>query len=331
MWSKRVDSAILNGRYEAAPQLEIYDGLEPRVHPWVAMSAPRGVRTATVSTDYQGFRRTPTSSGVVDCATPAADGVVLGGSFVFGVGAESDQDTVTAHLAHLTGRSWRNLGIRAGTSTHELVAALPFLEGDGQVVVCSGANNLIAGLQTNRPHDVYGPLFFEETLLKVGTRSMHDVAALIEGEARPGRNGAVRSVPEPEGPGGLTFDQRRTLALERQLRDLRSLVRLAGDPGQIVFCAQPFVDKSARSHVPEEQPLLGLHDRQLGQSWERIREYALAAWPRYTEELGNRCGELGVRFVDMPANRFRGWTFVDRLHCRGEGYRQAAELIVAAL
>ncbi|WP_409181489.1 hypothetical protein F9C11_34205 [Amycolatopsis sp. VS8301801F10] len=330
MWSKRVDSAILGGRYEAAPQLETYDGLEPRVHPWVAMSAPREVRTPVVSTDYQGFRRTPCGSGTVDSSTPAADGMVLGGSFVFGVGAESDAETLPAHLARITGRTWRNLGVRAGTSTHELVAALPFVEGDRQVVVCSGANNLIAALQTARPHDVYGPLFFEETLLKVGARSMHDVAALIDGQARPSRGGSP-DVPPAEGVDVGTFDQRRGQALERQLRDLRLLTRLAGGPEQVLFCAQPFVDKSSRSAVPEEQPLLGLHDRQLGESWERIREYALATWPRYTEELGNRCAALGIPFVNLPASAFRGWSFVDRLHCRGEGYRQAAEHLAAAL
>jgi hypothetical protein len=333
MWSKRVDSSILSARYEAAPQLKVYDGLEPRVHPWVAMSAPRDVRTEVVSTDSQGFRRTPTASGIVDTSTPAADGVVLGGSFVFGVGAESDDQTIAAHLSQLTGGSWRNLGIRAGTSTHEVIASLPFLEKDARVVVCSGANNLIASLQTARPYDVYGPLFFEETLLQVGTRSMHEVVGLVngsirdDGSARPAAP-APASTPQGENP---SMDERRKLAMERQLRDLRLLARFVPDPSQLVFCVQPFVDKTARAGVAEEQPLLGLHDRQLGESWERIREYALATWPRYAAELGERSEKLGVRFVEMPAASFVGWSFVDRLHCRGAGYRQAAQLICDVL
>jgi hypothetical protein len=331
MWSKKVDSSILSARYEAAPQLRTYDGLEPRVHPWVAMSAPRDVRTDVVSTDAQGFRRTPTANGVIDSSTPIADGMVLGGSFVFGVGAESDDETLTAHLSKLTGGSWRNLGIRAGTSTHEVIAALPFLEKDGPVVVCSGANNLIASLQTSRPYDVYGPLFFEETLLQVGTRSMHEVVGLVNGTARD--VGAVKlAAPAATAQGdNPSMDERRRLSMERQLRDLRLLVRFAPDPSQVVFCAQPFVDKSARAGVAEEQPLLGLHDRQLGESWERIREYALATWPHYAAELGERCEKLGVQFVEMPAKSFVGWSFVDRLHCRGAGYRQAAQLICEVL
>lgn len=330
MWSKRVESSILSARYEAAPQLRAYDGLEPRVHPWVAMSAPREVRTEVVSTDYQGFRRTPTAGGIVDSSTPVADGMVLGGSFVFGVGAESDDQTLTAHLSQLTGGSWRNLGIRAGTSTHEVIAALPFLEKDGRVVVCSGANNLIAGLQTARPFDVYGPLFFEETLLQVGTRSMHEVVGLIAGAVND--DGPAKPAPmSPPPVVELSMEERRKLALERQLRDLRLLTRFAPDPSQVMFCAQPFVDKSARAGVAEEMPLLGLHDRQLGESWERIREYALATWPKYAAELGDRCDELGVRFVEMSAQSFVGWSFVDRLHCRGAGYRQAAQLIAEVL
>jgi hypothetical protein len=331
MWSKRVDSSVLSARYDAAPQLQTYDGLEPRVHPWVAMSAPRNVRTEVVSTDSQGFRRTPTASGIVDSGTPVADGMVLGGSFVFGVGAESDEQTLTAHLSQLTGGTWRNLGIRAGTSTHEVIASLPFLEKDQRVVVCSGANNLIASLQTARPYDVYGPLFFEETLLQVGTRSMHEVVGLMSGAVRDdGGSRPVEPAP-PTSQGDPSMDERRKLALERQLRDLRLVTRFATDPSQVVFCAQPFVDKSARAGVAEEQPLLGLHDRQLGESWERIREYALATWPRYAAELGERCEKLGVRFVEMPAQSFVGWSFVDRLHCRGAGYRQAAEMIRSAL
>ena len=328
MWSKRVESSVLSARYDAVPQFREYDGLELRVHPWVAMSSARNARSEVVSTDLQGFRRTPTASGIVDCSTPVADGMVIGGSFVFGVGAESDEQTLPAHLARLTGGSWRNLGIRAGTSTQEIVSALPFLENDGRIVVCSGANNLIASLQTARPLDAFGPLFFEEALLQVGSRSLHEVVALINGS--PLEDSRIPAGP-PAAADERSFEQRRSLALERQLRDLRLLTRFAPDPSQIVFCVQPFVDKSARAGIAEEQPLLGMHDRQLGESWERIREYALASWPRYAAELGERCTALGVKSIEMPAQSFVGWSFVDRLHCRGEGYRQAAELVCEVL
>ncbi len=347
MWSPSVNGGVLRRRYLYAPQLESYDVLAPRLHPWVALSAPRDVRGAVVSTDVQGFRRTRCTAGIIDSSSSVADGIVLGGSFSFGVGAESDADTLVSQLAGLTGLRLRNIGIRAATSTHEVIASMPFLEDGGPVVVCSGANNLIASLQTSQPRDVYGPLFFEQALAMVGSRSVNDVVDLVTGKqpAPVGVRGAIRGqlaglarrAPAAAGPAAaaeiepLSFGERRELALRRQLRDLSMLVRLVGDPSRITFCAQPFADTSTRGGVAQEQPLLGLHDRQLGVLWERVREYALAIWSRHVDELGVGVRNLGVRFLDLPAASFEGWSFVDRLHCRGEGYRQAATMICEVL
>ncbi len=341
---RNVDPRLLRERYARAPQLREYDQLEPHVHPYVGLASGRGIRTARVSTDAHGFRRTPAGTGMVDTLTPVSelDGVVLGGSFTFGVGSSGDGTTLVAHLAEVRAERWLNLGIRAGNSTQELTAALPFVPGVPRVVVCSGANNLVAALQTDGRHEVYGPMFFEAAVDTVAQVAVHDLVEFVSSGARPRRRGwrprrpdPANAAPDPTtgAPAAtvLTLAERLRRAVDRQLRDLTALARLAGDPDRILFCAQPFADSIDRAHVPEERPVFALHDQRQGERWAQVRGFALARWPEYVDALRRGCAALGVRVIDLPAAGFDGWSFVDRLHLTDHGYRQAGQLIAEAL
>ncbi|MEU5384074.1 hypothetical protein [Kitasatospora cineracea] len=148
---------------------------------------------------------------------------------------------------------------------------------------------------------------------------------------------AVRGgAPAPRGPFAardrreLTLAERRDLALARQIRDLSLLVRLTG-PAAVLFCVQPFADTGNRNQVPQERELLGAHDQRQGARWNRVREFALACWPRYAAALRAACQDLGVGFLDLDARSFDGWSFVDRVHLTDHGYAQAAEQITEML
>jgi hypothetical protein len=329
---RNVDPEVLRVRYGYAPQMRVYDKMEPRVHPYVALSAPRDVRTDAVTTDPEGFRRTPWRCGWTDTATSAPElaGIVLGGSFTFGVGATSDRHTIPAHLARLTGQQWLNLGIRSGNSSQELAAALPLADSARRIIVCSGVNNLVAALQTTQRSGYFAPLFFESACAAVGKVAIHD---LVESLERRGPAASLRALTGPRGrapalsprPEELTLAQRRDLALSRQVRDLRALGRLAGTE-RVTFCAQPFADELTRSH-PAEQALFRAHDRRQGTRWQQVRTFALACWPDYVARLNGACSEAGIAFLDLPADGFTGWSFVDRVHLTDDGYEQAARLI----
>ncbi|MEW1910820.1 hypothetical protein AB0442_20600 [Kitasatospora sp. NPDC085895] len=342
---RRTDPAVLHTRYALAPQMRAYDALEPHVHPYVGLSAPRGARGTVVSTDAEGFRRTPWRGGWTDTASApsALAGILLGGSFSFGVGASGDGTTIAAHLARSRSEPWLNLGIRAGNSGQELSSVLPFAAQAPVVVLCSGVNNLVAELQSTGPDQVYGPLFFEEAVAAVGSVPVHDLVEQLNGE-RPGGGAALdrlrsafgrgaqarRPSPAAPAPHGPTLADRRDRALARQVRDLSLLVRMTG-PEKVLFCLQPFAEARSRTAVPQEQQLLGVHDRRQGPRWERVRDFALASWPWFAASMEAACLGLGVRFLDLEAASFEGWSFVDRVHLTDDGYEQAARRITEEL
>jgi hypothetical protein len=47
--------------------------------------------------------------------------------------------------------------------------------------------------------------------------------------------------------------------------------------------------------------------------------------------MRDACAALDVRFLDLSAHRFTGWSFLDLVHMTDHGYGQVAELIEEAL
>src|ERR1051326_5228620 len=168
--SRGADPVYVEERYRRAPQLREYDRNDVHLRPYVTFAARPHLRNAVFSTDGEGFRISTSPAGDVDTERWVAGGggLVLGGSFTFGVGATGDGATLPSRLAHLVGVPQLNLGICAGNSTQELISAIPFLELAGTVCVCGGANTILAALQSAGLNETYGPLFFEVALGRLG-------------------------------------------------------------------------------------------------------------------------------------------------------------------
>jgi hypothetical protein len=345
MLFQNVDPELLREAYTHAPQLRDYHALGLHVHPYVTFVSERNRRSKVVTTDADGFRRTPSPRGLIDTSTATSelDGAVLGGSFTFGVGATSDAATLVAAIARSRGECWVNLGIRGGNSTQELASVMPFVIDIPRIVVCSGANNLVAALQTSGENDVYGPLFFERSFLLMNSVLDQDLKDSADSTLHSARR-AIDLIRRKRGAtlpetgarpstqrSGTTPAQRLQLALARQVRDLTLLVRMCGDPRKVVFCTQPFAEAHDRDYVPEERRLIGLYDHRQHEPWRRVLSFALASWSSYVQGLREACVQLGVAFRDLPARDLRGWSFIDRLHLTDEGYRQAALAIMEAL
>ncbi|MFE5489041.1 GDSL-type esterase/lipase family protein [Streptomyces virginiae] len=339
--SRTKQQDIQSLRYELAPQFEEYDAFRPHLNRHTGFSAAPNISSRSLSTDQNGFRRTPTRGDGVDVDTqnpPASvDCVVLGGSTVFGVGATSDAMTLVGQAAHQRGERWLNLGIRGASSTQEVQALLPFALTAQRVVVCSGVNNLIISLQTDDGHrDVYQPLYYDKAFDLVASMPLVDVATLVK-EGEPVRaNLRRRSAPPPPSPvtqeqGSFTLWERMLRAAARQLRDLELIVRLVGSPDKVLFCAQPFADRTDRGDIAQERSLIGIYDTRQGPVWQDASRFAAARWKDYVGLLSKGCTSLGVSFVDLPAADFEGWSFLDRVHLTDHGYRQVASRICEAI
>jgi hypothetical protein len=324
------DQKLLEERYRLAPQLREYDRNEPHLRPYLTFAARPGIRSPVFNTDAEGFRVSSSPLGPIDGARwleHGAGGLVLGGSFTFGHGATSDAATVPSRLATLVRPPQLNLGVCAGNSLQELIAALPFLESATTVVLCSGANSVLASLQSLGLNETFEPLFFESALAGLGTAPLGQILQVVTGGQRP-----ERPPPAPEIPraGRPDLPARLDAALGRMVRHLRVL-SLARRPGaRVLFCLQPFVASGRRDLAPEERELFALHARQQ-RAWGPIRDFVAASWGRCADRMRDACAALDVRFLDLSAHRFTGWSFLDLVHMTDHGYGQVAELIEEAL
>lgn len=328
---------FLRTRYARLPHMRVYDTHAQVLRPYVTFAAQPGLRSPVLNTDGQGFRVSCSPRGMVGSEgwREQGGGLVLGGSFVFGMGATHDGATIPSVLATRSSSAQLNLGICAGNSLQELVSAIPYLDRADSVVVCSGINNLMAGLRSLGHNERFGPLFYEGAIRRLFNSEQAKLTpALPEAvethRVRPAASvGAARRTRPELTPQQLTA--RMEAALARQLRDLSVLAAMR-DRFRLLFCVQPFADPELRDLTEDERAVFAMHDdrRDTGRArdaWDFVR----SVWPSYARRLADGCAELRVPVLRLDADRFQGWSFIDRVHMTDHGYRQVADAIWEAL
>ena len=210
-------------RLELVPQLAEYGDLGTVFWPLVTSASRPNATGTVVTTDSRGHRVTRVD-GETARSDAAADGAafLLGSSFSFGVGASDDSRTIAAELWRRTGVPYVNLAVRAGTSTQELIAALPFAERRTTFVVCSGLNNLAAaGLdyflaeRGRRVDPLFGPMYDEGHIHTLTGFAIPRLARLADDPGGALDDDALRS----------ELRKRRRARLRRRLRPVRRLVK----------------------------------------------------------------------------------------------------------
>jgi hypothetical protein len=313
------------------------------------------------STDSRGHRLSRNGeAAVASDEAPDDAGFVLGGSYVFGVGAAADSGTLPSALWRLTGKPFVNLGLRKATSTQELISALPFAERSSTTfVVCSGLNNFAVAPAS--PLDpLYGPTYLDHPLRRLLAMPVEELIRLVKTAETGGRLAAIsdgdlrreltrrlrRRLPrsKPSSPSGNRRarskkkpepdpDEVIETAATVQLRDLRALRRLVPDNAQVMFALQPVASHTGKELTDEELALFESLDVMQARTtrWPIVKELLESHWGVYAERLEQGCGELGVPFVDLSRAAYSGWCFVDRIHMTERGYELAASFLQESL
>jgi hypothetical protein len=344
-------------RKEVAPITREYSDLsdEMVLWPFMTITSRPDVSTPVVTTDSRGLRVSRNGDGVARSDDAAGDaGFVLGGSYVFGVGAADDGGTLPSALWRLTGRPYVNLGLRKATSTQELVSALPFVERETTFVVCSGLNNFAIGRA--EPLDpLYGPTYLDRPLRRLSAMPVDELERLVKQgrtledfsaaelrselwrRLRPARKQAAKPAAgrPPKTRPVKTVDPEAVVevASRVQLRDIRALRRLVPDEAQVVFALQPVAPRTGKVLTEEERTLFeSLDVMQAGASrWRILSELFETHWDPYAERLAAGCAELGVPFTDLSTAEYTGWCFIDRIHMTDHGYDTAAAFLAEAV
>jgi hypothetical protein len=335
-----------------APQMRTYSDIYEVLMPYITTAPTPLYRSAVVNTDEYGFRHSSDGEEMVDSMSwrdSDKRGIMLGGSFTFGVGATADDKTVVSELNSIGTHRFLNLGIRAANSTQGLVASIPFLSQSDVVIVCGGFNTLTANIQSIGRFDLYGPFAQEHLFSRMTKYSLGHLESVVRGVAPVSlnpttllREGAsrfkraiTRTVPQ-RNASGMTLDSdceideanmhrgvERALAIQR--RDLQIIARAVGPTARVIFALQPFGLVSKVNLTNEERLLFELRAPENLAVRHLVYRKFPDIWPKYTADLREICRDVGVVFTDLNDVKLDGWCYVDPVHMTDNGYRLVAQ------
>ena len=311
-----------------------YDELGARQEwvPYLMYFNPRNTVYKSVSTDDRGFRKTTGGHNAKSTA------LLIGGSTVFGIGATSDDATITSRLNGLTEHNWLNFGGRAFNSTQEamLVHLANIEKVDGPIVVMSGINNLTRLLLPGNFSSMYGAFFqqsfFEKQMATAAIGNRELLRMLIKGLLK--RFGVGKSAVSNSTSVTTTKADSYSAMLKVFERDCEYLQMFAKHHGTTAtFAMQPFAPWISKTLTDQETKLFALLDQEGGGFSPVVRELTDYK-KRYSQDLKTICSKVGMKYLDLndaPEFQRPEWLFVDRAHLTDAGYDTVAKILMRDL
>jgi hypothetical protein len=319
--------------------------------PYAMLAGQADFVSEVVNTDEHGFRYTLLNKKKLSLTQiEAYDSVniLIGGSAVFGVGASSDESTISSLLAEKTGEFWLNLGIRGGVSFHEYIHLIRFIaqaKKINKIVFMSGVNDLYIN-QISNLSDSFDRQFGEQELrlkmlpfkkmllarfmrrwLGYVNLDVVDKGVLATLSAILRREEEVKiELSEADKSERFEKNYERNFLLYSALKKELAC--------EMIFCFQPFfywTDKTM-SEV-EKQVFNELEAMQEGTPWVKFKRDATPAFyeakARVLKDIAER---RDIKFVDLNRCAFGGDTcFVDAVHLSDEGNLIVSEAIMEVI
>mgnify|MGYP003388325548 CR=1 FL=1 len=137
--------------YKYAPQMKIYNQYSHEWKPYIMFSNPSNVRTEVLNTDNLGLRfnssnnKNTLNSIFEQEHNKKESGLIIGASTAYGMGASSDEMTISSVLSRNSDIFFYNLGVTAFTGFQEVVlhqSLINHFEKIKHVVIFSGLNDM---------------------------------------------------------------------------------------------------------------------------------------------------------------------------------------------
>tara|TARA_A100001011_G_C14322735_1_gene851810 strand:+ start:34056 stop:35102 length:1047 start_codon:yes stop_codon:yes gene_type:complete len=155
--------------YKYAPQMEVYDRYTHEWKPFVMFSNKTNLKSKRLNTDKHGLRfngsneKFNTKSIFEQGNNSKEHGAVFGASTAYGLGASSDDKTISSILSKETNIHFFNLGVTAFSGFQEVIlhqSLINHLEKIKYIVVLSGYNDLYMLNYLNNFDVEYGPHYY---------------------------------------------------------------------------------------------------------------------------------------------------------------------------
>jgi hypothetical protein len=344
-----------NPRNFLTPQMNSYDNLTNNWRAFLMYFHTSKFSSINVNTDLYGFRY-----GIKDGVQYSPEkmnnegevSLLIGGSTVFGVGASTDENTITSILSkpksqNIKGETWLNFGGRAFGSNQELILFNQFsykLPKIKNVIIFSGLNDLYLSLFRDKGEH-FGSFYFQKKF----ESAMNDSVLTWKGRifkflfhkilkdrvdytslrlntiVKTVKNALITNVAVEE----IKFDS--DYAADQIKKNLFTWKHLSKSLDfNLIYILQP-VPHWFNKKLSKEEILLF---SDLDKSRDNNKLLPLLDFTLY-DELKNRlqiiCKDLSVPFYDSNSHfkkdNLNVWMFVDRAHLTDLGNAEVANMI----
>ena len=305
-----MSNSIRRERYKLVPSLREYDKQPQGFVPYLMDLHSPDYRSEIINTDPFGLRK-----GYIP-ADYKNTNVIIGGSQAFGVGAPSDDHTLSSVLSKRTGDYWRNMGVRAYNGLQELIlfqSMLAYGLKPKKVVILSGINDLYLNSISSSKHHL-GTFFSEKSITRKLT-SENEEKNLFRSLGKALKN---KIKPSQLNPNEFNHYPELEVLLERNISIWSSLGQSLGF--DICFVLQPYADWCSKVFTTEEKELFSILDRFQDKSWNEIslKIKRNDTHENFSSMLESICQRHEVGFVDsnlqLDEESKSQWLFADRIH-----------------
>ncbi len=137
-----------NLKYQLAPQWKVYEEIGYKWLPFIMFKEPPNYRSNILNTDDRGFRFNSKNliqnESIFKIKKKNKTSLILGGSFAFGVGSTSDQNTISGYLSK-SENNYLNLSGSAHIGFQELISIfsnINLIDNIEEIIFISGINDL---------------------------------------------------------------------------------------------------------------------------------------------------------------------------------------------
>jgi len=355
----------INIRYQITPQMKEYDLVGQAWLPYLMYFHSPDHSSKVLNTDSRGFRISYKGNHKIEdtlCPSSSSVCLLVGGSFVFGVGATDDGNTIPSKLNMITGHTWLNFGGRAFSSTQELMLFLFYyqqLTNVKKIVILSGLNNLVLYYLSPSYSKELGSFFYfsqykrsmAESMISAKRKLARSLLGPFLGEGIDYQNISKRDLLRQMLPmsGANASCQAAGCKNARSIsaagndkadmlfvlnRDISAWKLFAQALGiDIYYVLQPMANWIDKRPSKEESLLFGALDQHPANHWRVLKQnLGIDQYKWFCGQTRDICADNKIKFFDMNRaisdRKLDGeWLFCDRAHCTDQGYQVVAEII----
>ncbi len=346
--------------YRLAPQMKEYDRCTHEWRQYIMYSNIPNLRSKSISTDNLGLRF---NYSVKDELLPKTifdqknnkvkSGILIGASTAFGLGASSNETTISSLLSEKTDIFFYNLGITAFSGFQEVLlhqSLINNLENIDYLVIFSGLNDLYLSNYVGTYDEFFGPYFyssqFKSGMDSVVLNKKRQIAKFLFSDFLDKRtdwgNISIKELLNEVKKKKDTHDKDENTSnsldylknyLKRNFTYWSNLQKIYKT--KVIYILQPFPKWCNKELSTEEKEIFNEIDQnnlKIYKSLNSLENHQV----KYTDVLKSLCLDYNINFID--SNDFLksvikkdDWCFIDRSHLTDLGNQHICNLIKSNL